>query len=205
MVSTRAITHVLFRTTRKNHALGAIAVLFHINDNGIPETCSSRVGECRVSEIRDHAVTADEALRRYFVKKQKEEVESGNQSIDAIRETGPIEVSDTDGLWSIGRKIAARYPGSELYLGGDRAVYVTIDHIEVPKSQRNAGIGRMMMNDLITLADSQGWSLALSPSRSFGSSLHRLKKFYEDFGFINNGGQNKDTRAIQTMIRPAKG
>lgn len=180
-------------------------MLFHISDSGMPEMCQNRVGECRVAEIRDHAVTADEALRRYSVNKNKAEIGTAGQSIGEIHKAKLIEVSDTDGLWSIGRKIAARYPGSELYLGGDRAVYVTIDHIEVPKNQRNSGIGRMMMNDLIALADSQGWALALSPSRSFGSSLHRLKKFYEDFGFINNGGQNKDTRAIQTMIRPAKG
>lgn len=102
----------------------------------------------------------------------------------------------------IGKELAAKYPGAQLWLGGSADTYVTIDNIEIPKEMRNSGVGRQLMTDLIAVADDLGWALALSPSNSFGSSLPRLKKFYQSFGFVNNSGRNKDYVTRETMLRP---
>jgi hypothetical protein len=60
------------------------------------------------------------------------------------------------------------------------------------------------MGDLIKLADENGWTVALTPSDFAGSSVPRLKKFYQSLGFVTNSGASKDFRTRETMIRPAQ-
>jgi len=78
---------------------------------------------------------------------------------------------------------------------------IDLSRIVVPKELRNQGIGSSVMQDLIDYADSTGKQVRLSPSSDFGGSPTRLKKFYKEFGFVENKGRNKDFTTRETMIR----
>lgn len=105
--------------------------------------------------------------------------------------------------WGIGIKLAGKYPGAVLDLSGrPEQGYVVVDRIQIHADDRGKGLGRQLMEDLISLADQKGWALALTPSDFAGSSVIRLKKFYKSLGFVANSGSNKDFRTRETMIRP---
>jgi len=58
------------------------------------------------------------------------------------------------------------------------------------------------MQDMIDMADEQGARISLTPDVSFGgTSVARLKKFYKQFGFVENKGKNKDFSIRNTMYR----
>lgn len=76
-----------------------------------------------------------------------------------------------------------------------------INLIEVQNEKKNAGIGTMIMNDIITFADNEGFILTLNPSNKFGSSIKRLREFYKRFGFE----KNTDKRFTEEMIRKPNG
>ena len=79
---------------------------------------------------------------------------------------------------------------------------LNLSKIEVPKEQRNSGIGTNVMNQIINYADSTGNKVTLTPSTDFGaSSVSRLKDFYNKFGFVENKGKNKDFSTRETMYR----
>ena len=79
---------------------------------------------------------------------------------------------------------------------------VTLSKIEVPKNQRNQGIGTAAMQDVVQYADDAGKTVALSPSTDFGaSSVSRLRDFYKRFGFVENKGKHKDFTISESMYR----
>jgi GNAT superfamily N-acetyltransferase len=107
--------------------------------------------------------------------------------------------------WGIGIRLASKYSGAVLDLSGrPEQGYVVVDRIQIHADDRGKGFGHQLMDDLIKLADENGWALALTPSDFAGSSVPRLKKFYKSLGFVANSGSNKDFRTRETMIRPAK-
>lgn len=75
----------------------------------------------------------------------------------------------------------------------------------VPPTVRKKGLGTAFMNDLINLADQDGWTITLSPSNSYGGTVSRLKEFYKRFGFVENKGQNRDFSHKEDMYRTPKG
>jgi hypothetical protein len=80
-----------------------------------------------------------------------------------------------------------------------------LSRIEVPKSQRNSGVGSSVMNDLINYADKSNQRITLSPSTDFGAtSVNRLKDFYKKFNFVENKGKNKDFTTRELMYRLPK-
>jgi GNAT superfamily N-acetyltransferase len=81
---------------------------------------------------------------------------------------------------------------------------ITVSKIVTNESQRGLGLGTKVMNDLIAFADANGKDIALTPSKDFGGSVPRLKKFYERLGFVENKGKAKDFSTRETMIRPAQ-
>ena len=100
--------------------------------------------------------------------------------------------------------IKSRYPGVVLHFSGStNNGYATLDNITVPKDMRGQGIATKIMQELIDVADANGWNMALSPSADFGSSKARLVKFYGSFGFVPNSGRNKDYTTRETMLRMA--
>jgi len=93
----------------------------------------------------------------------------------------------------------------ETFFVYERPDTISLDMIEVPKSNRKQGIGTAVMNDLITYADQQGKRIVLTPGlrddRHGTTSRARLVKFYKRFGFVENKGRNKDYSISSGMYR----
>jgi GNAT superfamily N-acetyltransferase len=81
---------------------------------------------------------------------------------------------------------------------------IEVGRIEVPKDQRNAGVGTEAMRQLADYADATGKRITLSPSADFGGNKARLTDFYKRLGFVENKGRNRDFTTRDTMIREPK-
>lgn len=89
----------------------------------------------------------------------------------------------------------------EAYLN-QKSETVSLPRISVKKEYRSQGLGTKAMNDLCEFADEFQLTIVLSPSTDFGgTSVARLKKFYERFGFVQNKGRNKDFAISESMYR----
>ena len=100
----------------------------------------------------------------------------------------------------VGNTLAAKYPNIALDVF-ENPNSLELSRIVVPPELRGKGIGTSVMDDLIQYADENGKQINLSPSADFGGSLSRLRKFYKNFGFVENKGKNKDFSTRETMIR----
>jgi GNAT superfamily N-acetyltransferase len=103
----------------------------------------------------------------------------------------------------ISGSLTAKYPNVALDVF-ESPEAIELSRIVVPKEMRNKGIGSQVMEDLIQYADENAKQVRLSPSSDFGGSPTRLKKFYKEFGFVENKGKNKDFSTRETMIRKPK-
>ena len=74
----------------------------------------------------------------------------------------------------------------------------------VPFTMRGTGVGTAFMEDLVKLADQDGWTITLTPSSSYGGNVNRLKDFYKRFGFVFNKGSNRDFSHKEDMYRSPK-
>jgi predicted GNAT family acetyltransferase len=92
----------------------------------------------------------------------------------------------------------------ELY-PNDKAKRVYLTGFIVPYTMRGQGVGSSFMEDLIKIADDNGWTITLTPSSSYGGNVTRLKSFYKGFGFIENKGQNRDFSHREDMYRSPQG
>lgn len=113
--------------------------------------------------------------------------------------TKPGAVSDKAAVQSLGE----RFPSvlADINPSSLHAKTWTVDHVEVPKGERNAGVGSAFMKALTELADQRGIRLTLTPDDSFGAtSVGRLKKFYGRFGFKKN---RSSFEISDSMIREA--
>ena len=100
----------------------------------------------------------------------------------------------------ISKNLLAKYPDVALDIA-ESPKAIDLSRIVVPKELRGKGLGSSVMQDLIDYADETGKQVRLSPSSDFGGSPTRLKKFYKEFGFVENKGRNKDFTTRETMIR----
>lgn len=103
----------------------------------------------------------------------------------------------------IGKSLSVKYPNVTLDVF-ESPKAIDLSRIVVPKELRGQGIGSTVMQDLIDYADQLGKQVRLSPTSDFGGSPTRLKKFYKEFGFVENRGRNKDFSTRETMIRNPK-
>lgn len=78
---------------------------------------------------------------------------------------------------------------------------IELSKIIVPDSVRGEGQGTKAMKELIQIANEKGSTLTLTPSKDFGGSVVRLKKFYKGLGFVENKGKNKDFRFTDSFIK----
>ncbi len=70
------------------------------------------------------------------------------------------------------------------YIGRDDSVYLLL--ISVEEEVRGRGVGKQLMEFLITAADLYQVKLALTVMEvEQGMSVRRLKKFYKNFGFVS--------------------
>lgn len=72
--------------------------------------------------------------------------------------------------------------GAKGSLGENKGV-ITLEKIEVPHKNRNAGIGSKAMQSLIDYADETGKTIKLGASSQLGGDKSRLIDFYKRFGF----------------------
>lgn len=78
---------------------------------------------------------------------------------------------------------------------------IELSRIIVPEDLRDNGLGTRFMNDLIEYANHKSSTITLTPSKDFGGSIGRLKKFYKNLGFVENKGRNKDYAISQTFYK----
>lgn len=106
---------------------------------------------------------------------------------------------DNNGMSINDRKILGKYNLKDLILS-KTGNYVTLNKIIANELGR--GNGSRFMEELIKMADDNGWILALTPDTSFGgTSVGRLKNFYKRFGFKPNKGRNTDFNTRESMVR----
>lgn len=95
-----------------------------------------------------------------------------------------------------------KYPNVTLDISGNPEKGYELNRIVIPEGERGEGMGTEVMQDMIDMADEQGARIFLTPDVSFGgTSVARLKKFYKQFGFVENKGKNKDFSIRNTMYR----
>lgn len=116
----------------------------------------------------------------------------------AMDESGALRLGAGE---AIDDALRAKYPGVKISVTGDASRGYTLNKIDVPKPQRNSGIGTQIMQNLVGAVDAQGATLKLSPSGDFGGSVPRLKEFYKRFGFVENKGKAKDFGISESMYR----
>lgn len=92
----------------------------------------------------------------------------------------------------------------ELSGGPDKDSYVVLNKIAVPEDRRGTGMGKKVMSEVVAEADRNGWQMGLTPDDEWGSSVPRLKRFYKEFGFVENKGRSRDFATRESMIRPPK-
>ncbi|MFF3015841.1 GNAT family N-acetyltransferase [Streptomyces sp. NPDC057939] len=108
---------------------------------------------------------------------------------------------DPDWLAPLRERIATEVPEVTTWIHVDSVGHLVLSKIVVPRDLRSQGLGTRVMELLIAEADRQAVTMTLSPTREFGSGLHRLRAFYRRFGFSVNGGRIKDYTTAQSMIR----
>lgn len=81
---------------------------------------------------------------------------------------------------------------------------IKLHRIVVPKEKRGQGIGSKAIKHLHEYADKKGKLVALTPSKDFGGSVSRLKKFYKSHGYVENKGKNRDFSHTESMYRKTK-
>lgn len=83
---------------------------------------------------------------------------------------------------------------------------ISLDKIKIDKDKRGEGLGTMAMKNISALGDVNNRIIVLTPSTDFGAtSVARLKKFYKQFGFVENKGRNKDYEISDSMYRLPRG
>lgn len=147
---------------------------------------------------------------------QTEDLSGAETVTDLFNEIENLSVSErevrqqqADNLQSFRREQTAsefsdqlklQYPGLKIGLTGSGEV-VTLQRIELPAESRNLGTGTQIMQQITSWADSNGKTVALTPSSDFGGNKARLNEFYKRFGFVDNKGRNKDYAISETMYR----
>lgn len=82
---------------------------------------------------------------------------------------------------------------------------IILYEIAVDKGMRGKGLGTAYMTELCQYADQVNCLIALTPSKGLGAtSVIRLKKFYQRFGFVMNDGNNRNPDFNEAMIRNPK-
>lgn len=89
-----------------------------------------------------------------------------------------------------------------IYKSNDNVYILSL--IRVPKDKQGQGIGKKVLQDIISIADKNSVILALTPTSEFGSNKNKLVSLYKQFGFKDNKGKDKDYSISETMIRTPK-
>ncbi|ELY5696521.1 GNAT family N-acetyltransferase [Acinetobacter baumannii] len=169
-------------TTKYNRAAGELTSAFY-------STLGDKLG-----------ISAKEAFDRYPIRIADEPTtDKGTSFNQSATPEQTISVDD------FAKSIKKQY-GIELGLKGSPSSNVLSLHkIVVPEAMRNQGNGTKAMQDIISYADSQNKTIALTPSSDFGGNKNRLTSFYKKLGFVENKGRNKDYEISESMYRSPNG
>lgn len=145
-------------------------------------------------------ISAKEAFDRYPIRIADEP--TTDKGISFNQSATPEQTISVD---EFAKSIKKQY-GIELGLKGSPSSNVLSLHkIVVPEAMRNQGNGTKAMQDIISYADSQNKTIALTPSSDFGGNKSRLTSFYKKLGFVENKGRNKDYEISESMYRSPNG
>lgn len=145
-------------------------------------------------------ISAKEAFDRYPIRITDEL--TTDKGISFNQSAAPEQTISVD---DFAKSIKKQY-GIELGLKGSPSSNVLSLHkIVVPEAMRNQGNGTKAMQDIISYADSQNKTIALTPSSDFGGNKSRLTSFYKKLGFVENKGRNKDYEISESMYRSPNG
>ena len=130
---------------------------------------------------REQEKAVEKELKLEFPKGKAEEVEDTRKIQDQLRE---------------------KYPDLDIFVfESDKKDVLELSQVSMPKDLRGKGVGTNFMNDLISYADKVGKVITLTPDKTYGGTIGRLKEFYKRFGFVENKGRNKDFRYRDTFYR----
>ena len=101
------------------------------------------------------------------------------------------EVPHNEELQILTRNLEAQYPGLDLYTFVSKQGYVELSQLNVPKEQRNQGIGHIVVQTIKDFAQKIGFPVVLRPEAE-ARKKSKLDNFYKDLGFIHNKGRNRD-------------
>ena len=116
------------------------------------------------------------------------------------------DVAFNENVSALASDLEAKYNLKSLFLG-DMASRNAIElhSIIVNREDQGKGTGSKVMQELIKYADDNGKIMVLDPGlldKQHGTtSQSRLRKFYKQFGFIDNKGRNKNYEFRNLMIR----
>ena len=126
--------------------------------------------------------------------------EKKDVSKESASEVKPEEKGLTDKKKKVQDILKEKHPDLNFYVS-ESENEINLSKIIVPKESRNEGKGSKFTEDLIAYADSVGKRIVLTPSKDFGGSVTRLKKFYKSFGFKENKGKSRDFTTQESFIR----
>ena len=115
-------------------------------------------------------------------------------------------IAFNENVSALASELEAKYNLKSLFLG-DMASRNAIElhSIIVNREDQGKGTGSKVMQELIKYADDNGKIMVLDPGlldKQHGTtSQSRLRKFYKQFGFIDNKGRNKNYEFRNLMIR----
>lgn len=106
---------------------------------------------------------------------------------------------------SLEKQLLSKYPDLDTLFLTFRNGAISISSIIVNPQARKTGVGTRVMTDIVNYADQHQYRITLTPGqrddRHGTTSTARLKKFYKQFGFIQNRGRRKDFTISDSMYR----
>jgi hypothetical protein len=78
-------------------------------------------------------------------------------------------------------------PGLKLLAHWSDEKTAVVDFIQVPVSSRRQGIATQALQELMSLADIEGFNILIQPDPSFGTPQKVLFNLYTSLGFEDNG------------------
>lgn len=176
----------------KNSGTGVRTRMIVVDKGGESGRSDLQLGDLDPKALRDleAMIPAREAVRR-------------------VREPGGVEYAvtapaETVNVHAAINDLKTRFPNVDFFMGQTFHGW-KLHQLEVPKGERNKGVGSAFMSRLSALADKAGVMVELSPGQkdahSGTTSRARLVRFYRRFGFVENKGRRKDFTLSSGMYR----
>lgn len=101
--------------------------------------------------------------------------------------------------------------GFTLHENAAKEKRLEISAIRFPETERGSGAGSRVMKQIVDHADTNGWTLTVTPDARFDGTgtatardQKRLNAWYKRYGFKTNSGSNRDYEISESMVREAR-